>query len=427
MKKHPINPRVAGLKRSATLAINERSNALRKEGRRVYKLGLGQSPFPVPDSVVEELRAHAHEKDYLNVQGFEPLREAVAQFHRKKDGVIVSPDHVMVGPGSKELLFLLQYVFDGNIMLPNPCWVSYEPQAKIIGRKIDTIDTYFDDRWLLDPDRFDDILSANGSQPELLILNYPSNPHGQTYTPEHLETIANIARKHGALLLSDEIYGHLTFYEKHTSIAKYYPEGTIILSGISKWCGAGGWRLGTFAFPKELEWLKEAMVVMASETFTSVSAPIQHAAIRAFKGGSDIERYLRNERRILADLGGACTTRLQDAQVRVHEPEGGFYLFPDFGAYAENLKRDGISTSSYLCDRLLDETGVAIIPGSSFGRPDDELTARISYVDFDGARALIEAERIPADEPLPPIFIKDYCAPTLEAMDRITDWLQQYK
>lgn len=427
MKKHPINPKIAGLTRSATLAINEKCKALRDDNHRVYKLGLGQSPFPVPTSVVEELRTHATEKDYLNVQGYEPLREAVAEFHLIKDEVMVSPDHVMIGPGSKELLFLLQYVFDGNIMLPNPCWVSYEPQAKIIGRDVHTIDTCFDDRWLLDPDTFNGLLKKNGKDPELLILNYPSNPHGQTYSHDQLEVIANVAREHGALILSDEIYGRLTFKEKHTSIAKYYPEGTIILSGISKWCGAGGWRLGTFAFPKELDWLKEAMAVMASETFTSVSAPIQHAAIRAFKGDADIERYLRNERRILADLGNECAIRLKKSDVLVHKSQGGFYLFPDFGPYAEKLKRDGISTSTELCDRLLTDTGVAILPGACFGRPDNELTARMSYVNFDGTVALTQAETIPADQPLPPTFIDDYCAPTLEAMDQITSWLQQYK
>src|SRR5690606_12101120 len=108
-----------------------------------------------------------------------------------------------------------------------------------------------------------------------------SNPHGYTYCNEELKAIAAVAREYRMLVLADEIYGEVHFLGKHTSIAQYYPEGTIVSSGLSKWCGAGGWRLGTFAFPAQLQWLKNAMATAASETYTSTSAPIQYAAVKA--------------------------------------------------------------------------------------------------------------------------------------------------
>ena len=112
-----LNLNVRGLSQSATLAINEHSNALRGEGRRIYKMGLGQSPFPVPSVVVDALKLHAHEKDYLPVNGLPALCEAVAEFHRMKDRVEVHSEHVLVGPGSKELMFLLQVAFYGELLL----------------------------------------------------------------------------------------------------------------------------------------------------------------------------------------------------------------------------------------------------------------------------------------------------------------------
>ena len=134
LQKHvSLNINIRGLSESPTLAINERVKQMQSRGEKVYNFGLGQSPFPVPVPVVEALRLHAHEKEYLPVKGLFPLKEAVAGFHRQKDLVEANADYVLVGPGSKELMFLLQLVFYGEIIVPTPCWVSYVPQAQILG------------------------------------------------------------------------------------------------------------------------------------------------------------------------------------------------------------------------------------------------------------------------------------------------------
>src|SRR5688572_872258 len=135
MKTARIDERVRGMEPSPTVAINEQSDALRRRGVDVVKLGLGQSPFPVPNAVVEALRANARAKEYLPVKGLFEARDAVAQYHRRRTGISYSADDVLIGPGSKELMFLLQVVFDGVLVIPTPAWVSYAPQARIVGRR----------------------------------------------------------------------------------------------------------------------------------------------------------------------------------------------------------------------------------------------------------------------------------------------------
>lgn len=421
-----VNPLLAGLDQSDTLAINEYTKELIAQGRTIYRFGLGQSPFPVPDRVVDTLRLHAPQKDYLPVRGLSTLRKAVADFHRRKDGVDATADNVLIGPGSKELVFLLQLVFNGEIIIISPCWVSYLPQAKILGKEISVIHSSYDNKWQLTPRLFDDFLSSRNhkNRPALMILNYPGNPDGVSFQEEALAEISARARKNKIFILSDEIYGQLHHKGKHVSIGKFYPEGTIISSGLSKWCGAGGWRLGTFTFPNQLKWLCDKMAVVASETYTSVSAPIQFAAIEAFKGGTDIEEYLWHARRILSTLGRECARTLKNAGIRVHDPIGGFYLFLDFSRYTKPLLAAGITTSTELCSRLLHDTGVAILPGSSFGRPQEELSARMAYVDFDGAGTLAAAKTVPLHRPLPEDFDTLYCSRVIEGVGRMVAWLQ---
>jgi aspartate aminotransferase len=143
-ENHPdvnLNLNVRGLQNSPTLAINEQCRVMQAEGRHVYRLGLGQSPFPVPESVVEKLRTHAHEKDYLPVRGLPALREAIAAYYQRRQGIERSPEDILVGPGSKELMFILQLVYYGDLVIPTPSWVTYAPQAHIIGRHIRWVPT----------------------------------------------------------------------------------------------------------------------------------------------------------------------------------------------------------------------------------------------------------------------------------------------
>jgi aspartate aminotransferase len=417
-----LNLQVRGLPISATLAINEQCDRLQAEGRPVYRLGLGQSPFPVPLPVVEELKANAHQKSYLPVRGLPALRAAVADYCNRTQELAVRPEDVLIGPGSKELMFILLMVYYGDLVIPTPSWVSYAPQAHIVGRQVHWLPTT-PNQWRVTPEALDRLCRKDPTRPRIVILNYPNNPTGCSYSAEQLQALAEVARRYRLVLLSDEIYGELNFTGRHLSIARYYPEGTIISSGLSKWCGAGGWRLGTFIFPEALGWLLEAMATVASETYTSTSAPIQYAAVRAFHGGLRIERYLWQSRRILSTLGEELWRRLQSAGLTVARPAGGFYLFPDATPLREQLAARHICDSESLCQRLLADTGVATLPGSEFGRPPEELTARIAFVDFDGTRALGAAEQVAADAALGIDFLETWCGRMLTAVDRMCLWL----
>ncbi len=388
------------------------------------RLGLGQSPFPVPDRVVDELRHHAHEKSYLPVQGLAELRCAVAEYYRRHEGLEYSPEHVLIGPGSKELMFLLQLVYDGDLVIPAPSWVSYAPQARIAGRKVHWLPTDSATGLGVTPEALEQLCRREPGRARLMILNYPGNPTGTTYDPPQLEAIAEVARRFGVLVLSDEIYGGLHFEGAHISIARYYPEGTIISNGLSKWCGAGGWRIGAWALPEHLDWLLEALAVAASETYTSVSAPVQHAAVAAFSGGPDIDRYLLDSRRILKALMRHIAGRLREVGATVCEPRGGFYVFPNLADCARLQTSAAPATAAELCQVLLQELGVAMLPGSDFGRPAAEHFVRIAGVDFDGGIALEAAAQLAMETTPDAAFLDRYCQPTLTGIDRLCDWLQ---
>ncbi len=418
-----LDARVAGLEPSATLAIQERSRALAKQGRDVIRLGLGQSPFPVPDVVVEALRAHAREKDYLPVGGLEALRAAVANYHEARHGISARAEDVLVAPGSKELMFLLQIVHDGDLLIPTPAWVSYEPQARIVGRRPVLIHTRKEDDYKLRAEQLDALAAESRERSLVLILNYPSNPTGTTFSAGELDALAEVARRHAIVVLSDEIYGELHHEGAHESIARRYPEGTIISSGLSKWCGAGGWRLGTFVFPPELAHLRRAMAAVASETYTSTSAPIQYAAVRAFERGEAIESYLGRSRAIVSALARATTARLRESGAVLPDPSGAFYVYPDFEAHRARLARRGITSSPELAEALLEQVGVACLPASDFGRPSNELALRLSLVDFDGASALLAMATRDTSSPPDEELLEQHCGRVLEATRRIGAWM----
>ena len=190
---------------------------------------------------------------------------------------------------------------------------------------------------------------------------------------------------------------------------------------MSKWCGAGGWRLGTFSFPDELTWIMDAIASVASETYTSVSAPIQYAACTAFNGNEEIDEYLLHSRRVLKALAEFSADKLRNVGVKVNKPDGAFYLFPDFEIVRESLERQNIFSSSQMVEKILNETGVAFIPGDEFGRFEEELTARIAYVDFDGDLALKRA--IDEKNPLTESFLRETCSNVITGIEKICSWV----
>jgi aspartate aminotransferase len=399
---------VKDLKPSSTLLINETSRKLEEQGKKIYKFGFGQSPFKVPEDVVIELKDNAHQNKYLPMQGLSELRNAVAKYTSKKKNYDYKSENVIIGPGSKELMFLLHVIFDGEIILPAPSWVSYAPQA-ILGRnKVQILQTKRENNWFPTASEIEEIVLKDKNKNYLLFLNSPNNPSGQIC--ENLEEIASIAKKYNLIILSDEIYSELSFMDNYQSISNFCPEKTIISTGLSKWCGAGGWRLGYFLVPDSLNEIKNMINVLASETFSAVSAPIQYAAIKAYE--HDHSNYINKSKNILSAIGNYVYENLRSNKVLINKPQGGFYLMPEF----LNKK---FNSSSEMCDSILNDTGVALLPGSDFGFEQTKMLARLSFTDFDGQEFM---NKIEDNQKIDKDHIVNFAPKIIEGVDKLKKW-----
>ena len=406
-----IKNKIKNLDLSATLKINEISNNLENDGKEVIRFGFGQSPFQVPDQVVEELKKNAHQKSYLPTQGLHELREVIAKYESKKKNNNFTPNQIIVGPGSKELMFLLHISFDGEIILPTPSWVSYQPQSIIAGNKFHWIKTTSENNWHPTAESIENLILKDKEKNYLLFLNSPNNPSGQVC--KNLREISEIVKKYNIIVLSDEIYSELTFDENYDSISNYCSDKVIVSSGLSKWCGAGGWRLGYFVIPNKLNQLKNSIKVLASETFSAVSAPIQYAAISAFN--IDHSDYIRKSKVILKGIGEYVYRNLKSNNVVMNKPMGGFYLMPEF--LNKNFK-----TSADMCTDLLNKKSVAILPGFDFGFPKDKMITRLSYTDFDGKNFM---SKISSDTSIDEELINKFAPKITEGIKRIKDWVEK--
>mgnify|MGYP001449624309 FL=1 len=399
---------VKDLKPSSTLLINETSRKLEEQGKKIYKFGFGQSPFKVPEDVVNELKDNAHQNKYLPMQGLSELRDAVAKYTSKRKNYDYKSENVIIGPGSKELMFLLHVIFDGEIILPAPSWVSYAPQA-ILGRnKIQILQTNRENNWFPTAAEIEEVVLKDKNKNYLLFLNSPNNPSGQIC--KNLDEISKIVNKYNLIILSDEIYSELTFENSFMSISNFCPEKTIISTGLSKWCGAGGWRLGYFLIPDKLVEIKNMINVLASETFSAVSAPIQYAAIKAYE--NDHSNYINKSRNILSAVGNYVYENLKSNKVLINKPQGGFYLMPEFLNKVFN-------SSSEMCDSILNDTGVALLPGSDFGFAQTQMLARLSFTDFDGQEFM---SKIEDNQKIDNDHIVKFAPKVVEGVDKLKRW-----
>ena len=396
------------LQQSSTLIINEKCKKLINQGKKVYQFGFGQSPFPVPDKIVNTLKENAHRKEYLPIQGLDRLRDSISKDLRKKFGVNYSKENIVITPGSKEAMLLLHVAFSGEIILSAPSWVSYEPQA-IIGRnKVHWIQTSRENNWFPTAKQLESKIKTIKKKNLIFILNSPNNPSGTVC--ENIKELAHVAKKFNLIVLSDEIYTDLTFCNKYESISKYYPERTLISGGLSKWCGAGGWRVGFFAVPNQLSNLLENIKTLASESYSTVNSPAQYAAVEAYEG--DYSEYKAKTINILRSVGNYVFNNLKSNKVLVNPPQGAFYLMPEF----PNKK---YKTSTEMCKKILDDTGVAMLPASDFGFNSKKMLTRLCYIDFDGVEFLKTNMN---GKILDDKVIEKYAPNVVEGIKKLSNW-----
>ncbi|MBT4922615.1 MAG: pyridoxal phosphate-dependent aminotransferase [Rickettsiales bacterium] len=425
-KKIPLEVREGNLNKVAfsdSVYINQKCSEMEAEGRNIFKFGFGQSPFYPPQNVRDALNANGNFTSYTHPQGVISLREKIADFHSTQKTNITA-DNVFVGPGSKMMIFAIMAIFkQATIFIPAPSWVSYEPQARILNQHVKRIKTDRSNRYLLNNELLEKAFSqtpVNDNRQKILILTYPGNPNGISYSSDNLRALARICQRHNVLIIADEISSLLTYTGRHESIIDYYPEGTIVTTGLSKWCAVGGWRLGCCYYSRDLgDSLKSTLLGICLETYSCVASPIQNAAIVAYENLKLDKGYLYKQRRILQYLSEYSYGRFNDHNIVTDKGEGGFCLMLDFSKYKEKLKKHDLTSDSKLCLDLLESKNVMLLPASSFGMRDHDYLARYAFVDFDGAGALGEFTGEFTEE-----YCNKYFAKIYEGVSRICEYVR---
>ena len=380
------------MKHSATLAINEQIRDLRSSGENVLHMGFGESPFPVHPLISQALCEHADVKRYLPTQGILPLRVQISKFYKVMFGLEYPPQQIIVGPGSKTLIHAALTSLEGPLLLPAPSWVSYQHQARLIGKEVYHIKTEPDNSYRLTPESLKQAIQQhdlNADQQKILIINYPCNPTGHSFSESELKDLAVTARENNIIVLSDEIYALISYKNhEHHSIAEFYPEGSLVTGGLSKDRSLGGYRVGVMLIPQNETELLNCILSLGSETWSCVSAPVQYAAIEAYRTDSPLIDFIHDCTMIHEIVTNYVHQRLLGSKIRCPSPKGAFYLFPDWNDYSDELAKHGIITSTELANHLLSNWSVAALPGSEFGMAQDDLYLRLTSVDYDGSTAL---------------------------------------
>jgi|TARA_B100001964_G_C14181994_1_gene576721 aspartate/methionine/tyrosine aminotransferase len=416
-----IQPQILNLKESATLSINQKALSMRKEGVDICHLGFGESPFPVPEIMVEALKQYSSRKNYLPGMGLPELRDAAASVFHSEYELDSSRENTVVGPGSKELIFHLLMLLEGPFIIPAPSWVSYGPQAHILSKPVHTVSTERKDSYRLQAGELNEVCKNLGTGQKILILNNPCNPTGAVYPPQELEELAQVCRDQNVVVISDEIYALIDFSgRKFVSISKFYPEGTLVTGGLSKAFSAGGWRLGLTFVPKAMSSLIKPWNALISETYSCVSAPIQYGALAAFENFEEIRPRIDQCCTIHSLAGSYLHRRFIKMNLNCPKPEGAFYLFPDFQNHREGLSKRGIFNCGELVEDLLKRSKVAVLPGNDFFMDSENLCVRVASVDYSGPDVLKHFQGL---ENCSDAWVEKQMPNLKLACDRIQDWI----
>ena len=373
-----FNPRVMAVQPSATLAMTARAKQLRREGKPVISLSAGEpdfdTPAPIAEAAIQAIReGFTH---YTENAGMLELREAICRKLAEENGLTYEPDQILCTNGAKQAVAMAIEVLcrpEDEVLIPAPYWVSYPEMVRLAGATPVILPTSVETGYRLTPEQLE---AAITERTRLLILCSPSNPTGTVYTPEELEALADVLRRHEHVyVLSDEIYEYILFDAKHVSFASLpgMKERTITVNGFSKGFAMTGWRLGYLAAERPI--VKAAAKVQSQFTSApcSISQKAGLAALQMDKGPiREMVAAFRQRRDFVLE-------RLQAIDgITCPKPEGAFYLFPQVSAFYGRRAPDGrtITDSESLCLYLLEQCHVALVPGQAFGDPNG---VRISY------------------------------------------------
>lgn len=370
---------------SPTLAMNEEVSRRLAAGLATLPLGFGEAGLPVLPELADQLARSAGHARYGPVAGVPELRHAAAGYWERR-GLPTDPDLVIAGPGSKPLLFALLHAVGGAVAVASPCWVSYGAQAALVGRSTHVIPTLPGEGGAPDPRLLDEAARhahAGGDPIHAVILTLPDNPTGTLADASTIRRLCEIAESHEILVISDEIYRDLVHDPSRPFLSpvELVPDGVVVTSGLSKSLALGGWRIGVARLPDSAlgHRLRDHLLAVASEVWSSPAQPVQLAAAWAFGEPPEVRERIFLSRRLHASVVKAASQVLTTAGVQHAAPQAAFYLYADFEEHRKRLAKSwSIRTGSDVARVLLGDLGVATLPGAAFGEADEVLALRIA-------------------------------------------------
>ncbi|MGH8872376.1 MAG: pyridoxal phosphate-dependent aminotransferase [Acidimicrobiia bacterium] len=358
--------RLSHIPPSATLGISAKARELRADGIDVVTFGAGEPDFATPEHVVAAAARACHDPEnhkYTASAGLRPLREAIAEDVGRYSGVEVDWSEVMVTNGAKQAVFqaFAALIDPGDeVLLPSPHWVTYPAGIDLAGGVTVSVPTRIEDGFKVTVENLE---QARTDRSRLLVFVSPSNPTGAVYTAEEARAIGEWAMANDIWVLADEIYQRLTYFtDVAPSIAAVTPrlDNWVLVNGVAKTYSMTGWRVGWMVGPADVV---DAANSHQSHATGNVGNVAQHAALAALRGPQDTVEEMRRAFDGRRKLMYALVSDLPG--VRCVEPEGAFYVFPDVTGVLEGRW----DSTSDLAEAILEEAGVALVPGESFGTP----------------------------------------------------------
>ncbi len=374
-----ISKRAQQLSPSETLKITARAKELAREGKSVISLSAGEPDFKTPahicNAAIEAITDGFH--GYTMNTGMPELREAISVKLKKDNRLQYDPNQIVCSNGAKQSIgFTLLATIDpgDEVLIPAPYWVSYPEMVKMADGKPVVINTTFDNNYKLTAEQLEESIT---DKTKALILCSPSNPTGACYSKEELKELGEVLKKHpDILVISDEIYEYIVFDQDHVSILNAVHElkdQTVIINGFSKGFAMTGWRLGYMAGPKAIA---DAVAKIQSQETSAPSSISQKAGLAAYTGTmkpiSDMRNAFKERRDFIVDELNSMNG------VECFKPSGAFYVFPDVHQLLGKKTPGGkkMETTTDLALYLLEDHGVATVPGDAFGEPNG---LRLSY------------------------------------------------